>query len=121
MPRLKSCKYCGRVHSGGCTSKPKRIKESNDHTKLRTCRKWDKVRKRVNERDHYMCRVCFARGAINTVGLETHHIIPLVDDADLAYEDDNLITLCVEHHKAADRGLIAREELYRLVRSEIGL
>lgn len=75
----------------------------------------------MNERDHYMCRVCFARGVINTIGLETHHIVPLTEDADLAYEDDNLITLCVGHHKEADSGLIARAELIRLAGSEITL
>lgn len=123
MPRLKSCKYCGRIHTTtfDCGQKPKRVKAATDEVSVRNKYRWQKVRKRVNERDHYMCRTCFARGVINTVGLETHHIVPLVEDADLAYEDDNLITLCVEHHKEADRGVITRAELNGLAESEITL
>ena len=118
---LKSCKYCGHIHDSkyDCGSKPKRSKENTEQTRLRTCRKWNKTRKQVNDRDHFICRVCFARGVIHADGLETHHIVPLAEDDSLAYEEDNLITLCVEHHKAADKGLIARAELTALAGSEL--
>lgn len=123
MPRLKSCKYCGRVHAAtyDCGHKPKRTKATTDEVKARNKYQWQKVRKRVNERDHFMCRVCFERGAINTDRLETHHIVPLAEDDSLAYEEDNLITLCAGHHKAADSGLIARTELMGLAGSEMAV
>lgn len=47
-------------------------------------------------------------------GLETHHIVPLAEDDTLAYDDDNLITLCVAHHKAAEQGEFSREALKKL-------
>lgn len=121
MARLTSCKYCGRVHSVSfdCGQKPKRVKTNTDEVRTRNKYKWQKVRKRVNERDHYMCRVCFDCGVIRTIGLETHHITPLSEDGSLAYEEDNLITLCAEHHKAADKGLIGKSELSRLAESEM--
>ena len=123
MPRLKSCKYCGRVHATtfDCGQKPKRVKTATDEVSVRNKYQWQKIRKAVNERDHFMCRVCFERGIINIDRLETHHIVPLVEDGSLAYDEDNLITLCARHHKEADSGLIPRAGLIRLVGSEITL
>ena len=114
MGRLKACAYCGRIHSGSCGQKPKRIKESTEITRLRTCRRWEETRKAIYERDHYMCRVCLEQGRITTGKIEAHHIVPLVEDKDLAYDIDNGITLCVKHHKAADRGEIDRDKLREL-------
>lgn len=114
MPRMRACAYCGRIHSGDCQSKPKRLKESTDITKLRTCRRWNMTRHNIYERDHHMCRVCWDKGRITVDGLEAHHIVPLVEDPDMAYDDYNLITLCVKHHKAADADKISRAELMRL-------
>lgn len=61
-----------------------------------------------------MCRVCLEQGRITTDKIEAHHIVPLVEDKDLAYDIDNGITLCVKHHKAADRGEIDRDRLREL-------
>ena len=61
-----------------------------------------------------MCRVCLEQGRITTVKIEAHHIVPLVEDKDLAYDIDNGITLCVKHHKAADHGDIERDRLREL-------
>ena len=61
-----------------------------------------------------MCRVCLEQGRITTGKIEAHHIVPLVEDKDLAYDVDNGITLCIKHHKAADRGEIDRDKLRRL-------
>ena len=118
MSRLKACPYCGRIHSTDsvCDKKPKREKESTEHTRLRTCRRWDKIRQAVRERDRHLCRVCLAGHILTTDGLETHHIIPLAEAPERAYDPDNLITLCVLHHKAADAGKIQRERLLRLAK-----
>lgn len=61
-----------------------------------------------------MCRVCLAQGRITTGKVEAHHIVPLVENKELAYDIDNGITLCVKHHKAADRGEIDRGRLREL-------
>ena len=119
MSRLRSCPVCGRVHPAGGCMQPKRTKESTEHTRLRTCRRWDKTRKAVNERDRHLCRVCLSLGRLQYDALETHHIVPLAEDPEKAYDEDNLITLCVLHHKAADRGEIDRGELLRLARDPL--
>lgn len=121
MGRMKSCAYCGRIHAStvDCGKKPKREKESTETTKLRTCRRWDKARKEANERDHHLCRICLKQKILTTNQLETHHIIPLSAATEKAYDIDNLITLCVKHHKAADRGEINKEMLTRLAASDV--
>lgn len=122
MTRLKACAYCGRVHPSDtkCGKRPIRRKESTEHTKLRTCRQWDKTRKAVNKRDRLVCRMCLAKHRITADGLETHHIIPIAENPSRAYDPDNLITLCVHHHKAADAGKIGRDTLFALVQEAPG-
>ncbi len=62
---------------------------------------WQEIRTDILERDEFMCRVC--RSIEN---LSVHHIIPrrykyLVNfDID---SEENLVTLCWEHHEMADR------------------
>lgn len=114
MARLRSCQTCGRIHAGACPQNKTRKKEATELTKLRTCRRWDQVRREVYGRDHYLCRVCWESGRLAVDCLEAHHIIPLSEYPDLAYDPDNIITLCIKHHKAADRGEIDRCMLHRL-------
>lgn len=47
-------------------------------------------------------------------GLETHHIIKLVERPDLLLEDSNLICLCSRHHREAEKGEIDAGRLHRL-------
>lgn len=117
MNRLRSCKYCGRVHetSYDCGQKPNRNKETTVAVRLRNRNMWKITRKRVYERDHYMCKVCAMQKCITTDNLEAHHIVPLVEDDMLAYDEDNIITLCSKHHKEADAGKIGRNTLKRMI------
>lgn len=122
MGRLKSCPYCGRIHTVdvNCTHKPKREKESTTHTKLRTCRRWDKIRRAVRERDNNLCRACLAEHIITIDDLEVHHIIPLIGAPEKAYDFDNLITLCTRHHKLADTGKLCRDTLLKMAKEPPG-
>lgn len=114
---LKSCKYCGRIHDPkfDCGRKPKRKKEPTQINKFRWSRKWREKRNSIVERDLYLCQVCKANNIYTYDSLEVHHIVSLEADYDLRLYDDNLITLCVEHHKQADRGEISRDYLYKLL------
>jgi len=111
--RLKSCPYCGRIHKADfdCGKKPPKIRRySTDPTPADTIRnsyRWQKVRERIKERDHYLCRLCISgyggRGAeLNSKDIEVHHIIPIEQDESKAFDDDNLITLCRYHHDLAE-------------------
>lgn len=46
--------------------------------------------------------------------LQVHHIEPLEEREDLRLEEDNLITLCIQHHSMADNGKIPRALLHSL-------
>ncbi len=60
---------------------------------------WQKVRDRVKERDNYECQMCKEDGRVGR-GDTVHHIKHLKDRPDLGVDEDNLITLCYEHHNA---------------------
>lgn len=121
---LKSCQYCGRIHPVGyeCPARPKRKKRGKrEAEKVRSTYAWQKKRKAVKERDHYLCVYSLAHGRIVYEDLEVHHIIPLEERPDLAYDDSNLITLNQAVHELAERGEISREELLGLVRYPPGV
>ncbi|MBS6501873.1 MAG: HNH endonuclease [Clostridium sp.] len=118
MPRLKSCVYCGGVHSTdfNCHRKPIRSKNITKANKFRNTAKWQKKRKEIKHRDKYICQVCY-RNLYNTIkrinyeNIEVHHITPIEEDITFALDNDYLVSLCVYHHKLADADKIPREEL----------
>lgn len=114
---LKSCQYCNRIHDRkfDCGKKPKRERKVKDIDKFRWTRKWREKRNRIVERDLYLCQVCKEEGKYTYDNLEVHHIIPLAEDYDKRLDEDNLITLCGYHHERAEKGIITREHLRRLI------
>lgn len=116
----KSCKYCGGIHDIGyiCPMKPK--KKIYDYTDRETWRirhsaTWNKKAIEIKERDKYLCVMCLKEKRLNYIGLEVHHIVPIEEDKTKAYDNDNLITLCREHHELAEVGKITRKELVEAV------
>lgn len=105
---LKACSYCGRIHNIGetCPKKPTRHyhKTTTDH--LRDTYKWQRKRNQIKADANYLCEVCKDKGIITSKHLEVHHIVKLNKAPDLLTDDDNLICLCVPHHKQADAGEI---------------
>jgi 5-methylcytosine-specific restriction protein A len=63
--------------------------------------RWKKLRA-LKVQDAPICEECLKKGKV-TPTEEVHHIIPFEIDNDisLAYDFDNLISLCVECHKEA--------------------
>lgn len=65
--------------------------------------KWDKIRKRIIERDHGLCQECLRNGRVTLVGsvpfsAHVDHIVSKVDGG--GDEDANLQTLCRQCHQA---------------------
>lgn len=120
----RSCQYCGRVHPVGyvCPKKPKRKKQGKrEAERTRSSYAWQKKRREIKDRDHYLCVYSLSQGRIVYEDLEVHHIIPLEERPDLAFEDSNLITLCQEVHERAEHGEVSREALMELVRHPPGV
>ena len=65
--------------------------------------RWQHVRDYVMRRDQWLCQDCLQRGVI-TPAEEVHHIIPLqpenIIDPSITLNEENLISLCRECHKA---------------------
>lgn len=61
-------------------------------------KRWRAVRQLVLNRDHYTCQVCKRKGKLAVYGNIVHHIVELREDESLAYEVDNLETVCTACH-----------------------
>jgi 5-methylcytosine-specific restriction endonuclease McrA len=71
---------------------------------------WVIIRKGIMDRDGHACRIC---GEQDELMLEVHHITPVCEGGIEAA--DNLITLCANHHRAAQRGRYDRGHLRSLI------
>ena len=84
--------------------KPKRIKlnkkglKDKQAEKMIKSNRWKKVRAEVLRRDK-CCVLCLKNKYIEYRGLQVHHIIKRTDDMSLAYEPNNLVTVCRKCHE----------------------
>ena len=116
---LKACGRCGKVHEFGKVCYANEYKDSLEH-KLRSKYVWTVKAEQIKERANYLCEVCRDKGVYTYDGLEVHHIAKLRNAPHLLLDDANLICLCQEHHKAADRGEIDMEYLKQLAAGRDG-
>ena len=113
----RSCPYCGHIHEKKyiCPKKPKPMKKgSTKITGFRSSAEWQKTRRKILERDHFLCKICLKNGIFTSGDLQVHHIIPLSEDFTRRTDADNLITLCPSCHEAAERGDFPASELIAL-------
>lgn len=68
-----------------------------DRQKIYDSSKWKKVRELALIRDLFLCQECLRNG-IETKGDTVHHKIELSEDITLAFELDNLETICRSCH-----------------------
>lgn len=66
---------------------------------LRSATQFKEWRKKVFERDNFICQICFQRGGF----LEPHHIKSVAAHPELVFEVNNGITLCINCHKKTDK------------------
>lgn len=119
MNDLVTCSKCGKMHPRGTkcpTYKPKRKYEGGEERRLRGLRAWRNKAEQIKQDANYLCEVCKDEGRLIYKGLEVHHIHKLRDHPEGYIEDENLICLCVRHHKMADRGELSVEYLEELAR-----
>lgn len=99
---FKTARWCSRcrvVHNERCPNAPKWEKKVSAVPKSgRGGRPWQRKRKRVFERDGYMCQIHLKRGDIKVVTLhgKNHgvcdHIVPLEEGG--SDDESNLQTIC---------------------------
>ena len=116
-----SCSYCGIVPRGHhCTHKPKaKPKESTEIRRFRNTQVWVKKSAEIKTKARYLCEVCMddkynTINQFNFSNLETHHIEPISDNYNRRLDNYNLIVLCQQHHKMAEKNDIPRDYLFKL-------
>lgn len=115
----KACGRCGRIHeySFKCeANKPTRSYQDTEENRLRSKNAWKKKRAEIRDRSYNLCEVCKDNGDYTPKEVEVHHINKLRENRDLFLDNDNLITLCLFHHREADRGFIEKDYLIELVK-----
>lgn len=77
---------------------------------------------KILERDHYECQECKKEGKLtikqHNRKLDVHHIKELEKYPELAYEENNLETVCVNHHNILDEKNIRGKTKKKFVNEE---
>lgn len=123
MSEYITCSRCGVVKRGEhkCPFKTYKKREKDSKAdKFRKSKGWTNKSIEIRQRDRYLCRVCEANifntiRQYNSSTLEVHHIVPINEDYNKRFDNDNLITLCKYHHKLAEDNHIPREKLQELI------
>ena len=100
---LRSCSKCGRVHDINFKCQAGRLPHTKEQA-LRNLNKWHKKSEEIRLRSFFLCAICKENGDYTAKDIEVHHIRKLRDYPQGLLDDSNLICLCVDHHKQADRG-----------------
>ena len=113
---LTTCTKCGKIHPYGYKCNKGRL-PLTDEQALRNSSSWHNKSREIRERSLYVCAVCRDQNTINPADdIEVHHIIKLKNFKEGLLLDSNLICLCVNHHKLADRGSIDPDYLRELAK-----
>lgn len=76
-------------------NRTKRKKEPKEAERILSTNRWQKKREWIKKRDHFFCQRCWCKfGIYNAEQLEVHHIKNRIEYMELAFDDDNLITIC---------------------------
>lgn len=92
-----------------------RYEKDKNYLKFIKSKQWFNKSQEIKLLDSHCCLVCKSLGLISPTYLEVHHINKVRNDYDKRLDNDNLITLCIAHHKQADNNKISINELHRLI------
>ena len=117
---LRTCSHCGVVPEDHICPHRKIRKNYSDADDIRKTNRWHRKSLEIRERDNFLCKVCInevynTKIKYNSNDISVHHIVPLEEDSRLAFENNNLISLCRYHHELAERGDIPRNELKDMI------
>lgn len=119
---LKSCSRCGKIHDVNhkCYANSKQYYKTDPKVrKFRNSTAWKKKTEEIKNRDKQLCQICMAQNIFNYKGLSIHHITPLAEDWSRRLDNENLITVCEEHHRECESGKIPRAEQFEIVRKNM--
>ena len=117
---MKACSKCGKIHPYNYICTKGREYNGGQERALRKTNAWTEKSKQIRDRANYLCEVCRDNNLFVYEDLEVHHIHKLKDNPDRLLDDLNLICLCVNCHKKADKGELSIDYLERLARVREG-
>jgi len=110
MPTINTRKICNKHGFYNAIENPScpKCKKQNDKTydkgirnkdriKIYNSRRWKEIREVALLRDSFFCVMCKKEGN-DVLASEVHHLKELADRPDLAYDLDNLESICHSHH-----------------------
>lgn len=118
MAMFASCPRCGKIHAHGkrCYSNGRNYYQADPKIRaFRNSAEWHAKTDEIRDRDKQLCAVCLANNRFIYKDLSVHHITPLSEDWGRRLDNDNLILVCDDCHKKAERGEIPRAELYKII------
>lgn len=123
---LKSCKYCNRIHDSkfNCGKKPTRDKRASYKDRFRWSNAWKSKRTEIKRRDRMMCQVCIRQlyecgtRQYNYHDIQVHHIDSLDERWHRRLDNNNLISVCWQHHEMAEKGEIPKQVLFSIVQEQ---
>ena len=110
----KSCSRCGKIHDTKVKCNVTRIYLSTRDRELRSKYIWSKKSQEIRDKADHLCEVCRDKNIYTYDGLEVHHIEKIRDREDLFLDDLNLICLCQEHHRQAEKNELDKDYLREL-------
>lgn len=97
--------YCEECNINNKKENKKTINNKNipSNSKI-SSRKWKTIREQAIIRDNGVCVLCLSKyKRIFSKGLEVHHIVKRIDNPDLMYNLDNLVTVCRYCHEELEK------------------
>lgn len=113
---LKSCSRCGKIHDYNYKCNVGKVYRGGKERELRNTYDWILKSREIRDRSNYLCEVCRDEGRYTYNNLEVHHITKVTEEPNRLLDNYNLVCLCVEHHKKADKGEIDKEYLEKLAK-----
>jgi 5-methylcytosine-specific restriction endonuclease McrA len=106
-----------------CGKKPQQKKERTETVKFRSSAAWQHKVAEILERDLRLCQICIRNlyGTVNQYtynNLEVHHAVKIEENFEKRLDNDNLLSLCVMHHKQADSGEIPRASILKVISAQ---
>lgn len=112
----KACSRCGKIHDTKYKCNKGKLYRGGEERELRNTHSWHKKAEEIKERSNYLCSVCKEEGRYTYNNLEVHHIEKVKDNKERLLDNYNLVCLCVEHHKLADKDEIDKTYLENLAK-----
>ena len=121
----KVCPKCGKIvdqhHTHAQPYRKRKWNNDDPERRIRNSYRWQRKREEIKRRDGGIDQIA-AHGLdgppyIETRRLQVHHIIPLEERPDLAFDNDNLITVSPRTHELAETGTISREALLSIAKA----